>query len=594
MRVSPSPAGPGRPRSRRGALALLLLLALLPLAAPAGNAAPAVNAAAVAVPAAPPAEPDDLVFAGGRVADGTGAPLFRADVAARGGRITFVGRISRERLGAARRVVDATALVVSPGFIDLLGQSEYYALVDGRALSKVTQGITTEVTGEGASTAPTDDRQVAEGEDTWKRYGLRPSWRTLAGYFDFFRAHAPTINLGTFVGLGGLRDLVAGSDNRRLTPPQLARMTSEVEKGMREGALGVSSSLQYVPDIYFTPEELVPLVAAAGRLGGKWFVHQRSEGDRVDASLDEVFRIAREAEVSADIWHLKAANRQNWGRMPAILARIEAARAAGLDVAASAYPWTAASNGVDACLPPWIREGGREKLLERLKDPTLRERAKRDMADGKAGWENQWYGAGGAPGVMLSAVLNPALKPLEGKTFEEIGSLQKKDPRDALIDVVLADRANSSGIHFVMSEEDVRAALRHPLVAFCTDSGAVATDGILSEERSHPRAWGSAARILGKYVRDERLLPLEEAIRKMTSLPAARAGIPDRGLVKVGMAADLVAFDPATVRERSTYADPIHPCEGIPYVAVNGQLVVDGGKVTSARPGRPVLRPVSR
>jgi dihydroorotase/N-acyl-D-amino-acid deacylase len=457
----------------------------------------------------------------------------------------------------------------------------------------VTQGITTEVTGEGASAAPIDERQLAEGKDTWKRYGLRPSWRTLAGYFEAFRKAPPTINVGTFVGLGGLRDLVIGSADRRLTPGELARMVAEVEKGMREGALGVSNSLQYVPDIYFSTEEIVPLARAAGRLGGKWFVHQRSEGNRIEASLEELFRVAREAGVPADIWHLKAAYRRNWGRMPEILAKIEAARAAGLDVAASAYPWAAAANGVDACLPPWVREGGREKLLERLRDPATREKAKRDMADEGTGWENQWYGAGGAKGVLLSSVLDPRLKPLEGKTFEEIGLAQGKDPRDALIDVVLADRANSGGIVFIMSEDDVRAALRHPLVAFCTDSPAVAPDGILSEEGSHPRAWGSAPRILGKYVRDERLLPLEEAVRKMTSLPAARAGIPDRGLVKEGMAADLVAFDPRTVRERSTYADPHRASEGIPYVAVNGELVVDGGTVTAARPGRPVLGPAT-
>jgi N-acyl-D-amino-acid deacylase len=537
-----------------------------------------------------PEERDDLVFTNGRVADGTGAPLFRADVAVRGDRIAAVGLLPESRKAAARRRIDATGLVVSPGFIDLLGQSEYDVLVDPRAASKVTQGITTEVTGEGVSIAPVNERMLKEGDAVWKRYGVRPDFATLAGYFSRFRRTPPTINLGTFAGLGGIRDLVIGKEDRRATPSELVAMEREVAKAMEEGALGVSTSLQYVPDMYNSTEEIIALAKVAARYGGVYFTHQRSEGNRLDASLDEVFRIAREAKIPANIWHLKTTGRYR-GRMPAILDRLEAARAEGLDVAANQYPWTAAMNGLDANLPPWVREGGTEKLLARLADPAVRERVKREMAADSDAWENQWYGAGGGSGVLVTSVLNPALKKYEGKTLEEIGKAEGKDPRDALIDLVIADRASSYGILFCMSDEDVRAALKSRLVAFCTDSGASATDGIFSEEKSHPRGWASTARILETYVREEKLLPLEEAVRKMTSLSAARAQIRDRGLVVPGLYADLVAFDPARVKAASTYPDPFHYCEGIPYVAVNGQLVVDGGKITSARPGRPLLGP---
>ncbi len=534
---------------------------------------------------------DDLVFTDGRVADGTGAPLFVADVAIRGERIAAVGHLSPERRAAARRRVDASGLVVCPGFIDLLGQSEYALLVDPRTASKVTQGITTEVTGEGVSIAPLNQRMLAENEDVYRRYGVRPDFTTLAGYFARFRRTPPAINLGTFVGLGGLRDLVIGKADRRATPRELAAMEHEVAQAMEEGALGVSTSLQYVPDMYNSTEEIVALAKVAARYGGVYFTHQRSEANRIDASLDEVFRIAREAKIPANIWHLKTAYRPNWGKMPAVLARLEEARSEGLDVAANAYPWTAGSNGLDACLPPWVREGGTEKLLSRLRDPAVRERVKAEMDAPSDAWENQWLGSGGGSGVLVASVLNTALKKYEGKTLEEIGKAEGKDPRDALIDIVVADRANSSGIIFIMSEEDVKAALKSRLVAFCTDSGAAATDGILSEEKSHPRGWGSTARILGKYVRDEGLLPLEEAVRKMTSLSAARAQIRDRGLLFPGLYADVVAFDPLRVKDVATYADPLHYSEGFPYVAVNGQLVVDGGKLTMARPGKPVLGP---
>ena len=525
----------------------------------------------------------DLVFAGGRVVDGTGAPWFRADVGIVGGRIAAVGDLE---LAEAARRIDARGLVVCPGFIDMLGQSEYLVLVDPRAASKITQGITSEITGEGTAIAPTNARMIADERASWERYGVTPDWTTLAGYWQAFARARPAINLGTFVGAGGVRDLVVGQDERPATPAELETMQAAVARAMEDGALGLSTSLIYVPDRYATTEEIVALAKVARRYGGSYITHQRNEDDTIDASLDEVFRIAREAAIPAEIYHLKLAGRRNWGRMPAILAQIEEARARGLDVSADQYPWTASSNGLDASLPAWVREGGRDRLVARLKDPATRARLRRDFLKEDPDWPD-----GGASRILVTSVLDVKLKPLEGRTIDEIARAQGKDALDALIDLVIADRANTGRVSFTMNEDDVRAALRHPLVSLGTDSGAHAEDGILSQEKSHPRAWASTARILGHYVREQKLLPLEEAVRKMTSLPASRMRLADRGILRPGMAADIVAFDPERVRERSTYADPNHYSEGIPYVAVNGELVVDGGRITEARPGRPLLGP---
>jgi dihydroorotase/N-acyl-D-amino-acid deacylase len=525
----------------------------------------------------------DLIFAGGRVVDGTGAPWSRADVGVVGDRIVAVGDLSR---AASKRRIDASRLVVAPGFIDMLGQSEYGVLVDNRAASKITQGITTEITGEGRAIAPTNARMIADARDTWNRYGVTPDWTTLAGYWKAFERARPAVNLGTFVGAGGVRDLVIGKDERAASREEIAAMEAAVAQAMEEGAFGLSTSLAYVPDRFASTDEIIALAKVAARYGGTYITHQRDEGDGIDASLDEVFRVAREAQIPAQIYHLKTAGKRNWGRMPAVLRRIEAAREEGLDVSANQYPWAASSNNLDASLPLWVREGGREKLISRLRDPAVRARVRADFPRENPDWSDQ-------PGsrILITRALNPALKSYEGRTIAEIARSENKDPLDVLMDTVIADRANTGRVTFSMSEEDVRTALAHPLVSMGTDSGAKAEDGIYSEEKSHPRAWASTARILGRYVRDEKVLTLEEAVRKMTSLPASRMGLADRGILRPGMAADVVAFDPATVRDRSTYADPLHYSEGIPYVCVNGHLVVDGGKITEARPGRPLMGP---
>jgi dihydroorotase/N-acyl-D-amino-acid deacylase len=540
----------------------------------------------LSAPTVPPSATFDLVFVGGRVIDGTGAPWFRADVGIAGDRIAAVGDLSR---ATAKRRIDATRLVVAPGFIDMLGQSEYSVLVDNRAASKITQGITTEITGEGRAIAPLNARMIADGKDTWARYGVTPDWTTLAGYWKAFERARPAINVGTFVGAGGVRDLVIGKEGRPATREELSAMEAAVAHAMEDGAFGLSTSLRYVPDRFASPGEIIALAKVAARYGGTYVTHQRDEGDGIDASLDEVFRIAREAGIPTQIHHLKTAGKRNWGRMPAVLRRIEQARAEGLDVSANQYPWAASSNNLDASLPLWVREGGREKLISRLEDPVTRARARAEFPEENPDWSDE-------PGsrILITRILNPALKSYEGKTVAEIARSEGKDPLEVLMDIVIADRANTGRVTFSMSEDDVRAALAHPLVSMCTDSGAKAEDGIYSQEKSHPRAWGSAPRILGHYVREEKLLTLEEAIRKMTSLPASRMRLADRGILIPGMAADVVAFDPATVRERSTYADPLHYSEGIPFVCVNGQLVVDGGRITDARPGRALKGPAYR
>jgi N-acyl-D-amino-acid deacylase len=529
----------------------------------------------------------DTLIAHGRIVDGTGAPWFRGDIGIVGDHIAAIGTLTGV---PAAKTIDAANLVVAPGFIDLLGQSEFNILVDSRAASKIMQGVTSEVTGEGSSIAPLNDRMIQDGAANARHFGIVQDWRTLADYFRRLELRSrPAINVGTFVGAGGIRNFVIGKDDRAPTAEELRRMTELVAQAMQQGALGLSTSLQYVPDRFASTDEIVELAKVAAKHGGVYFTHQRSESGRINESLDEVFTIAERANIPAEIWHLKTAYKANFGKMPDVLKRLEAARARGLDVTANQYPYSRASNGLDACLPLWVREGGLDKMLARLRDPSQRDRIKKDMDDANAtSWENQWYGANGGDGIMLSSVLNPDLRKYEGMTFTQIGKAMGKDPRDAVMDLVIADKGASAVITSIMSEDDVRTALKHPLVGVGTDSGAQAEDGTLSESKSHPRAWGSFPRILGKYVRDEHLLTLEEAIRKMTSKAADRVHLADRGVLRPGMKADITIFDPATIRDVSTFEDPKHYATGVKHVLVNGRAVVTDGRITAERPGRPL------
>lgn len=533
--------------------------------------------------------PFDVLISGGRVVDGTGAPWFRADVGITGDRITAIGQLAGRD---AKARIDAANLVVAPGFIDMLGQSEFNVLADPRAASKITQGITTEITGEGSSIAPLNDALAKSAEPQYDRFKVVLDFRTLGEYFARLERNRPAINVGTFVGGGGLRAYVVGQTQRAATADEIERMKLLVDQAMREGALGLSTSLQYVPGRFASTDEIVELARTARGHGGIYISHQRSESSQIMASLDEVFAVAERAGIPAEVWHLKTAYQANWGRMGEVLKHFDAARARGLDVTANMYPYDRASNGLDACLPLWVREGGLEAMLARLRDPALRERIKRDMDDANTkDWENQWYGSAGAAGVMVSTVLDPALRQWEGKTLAQIGQEMGKDPRDAAMDLVVADRGETSVIISIMREDDVRLALSNPMVSIGTDSGARAEDGPFSESKSHPRAWGSFPRVLGKYVRDEKLITLEEAIRRFTSRPAGRVGMADRGLLRPGFKADVTIFNPATIRDVSTFEDPTHYSQGVEHVLVNGKAVVSGGKITNERPGEPVRGP---
>jgi len=530
----------------------------------------------------------DFIISNARVVDGTGAAWFYGDVAIKGDRIAAVGDLHR---ASAKQHIDAHGLVVSPGFIDVQGQSEFNILVDGRAASKITQGVTTEITGEGTSIAPLNNRLLADFRPEAEKYHVDLDWHSLDEYFRHFEHARPAINLGTFVGAGGLREYVIGKDNRPATPAELDEMRQLVAQAMQQGAFGLSTALQYVPDVFASTDEIVELAKVAHSYGGVYFTHQRSESDRIFPSLDEVFEISQRAHISTTIWHLKTAYRENFGKMPEVLRRIQAARERGIDVAASVYPYTRASNDLIACFPSWVAEGGTEKMLARLKDPAQRARAQKEMEEPSTTWENQWLGSGGGAGVMIVHVLNPELRKYEGMNLEQIGRAMGKDPKDAAMDIAIADQGKSQVVISIMDENDVRDAVSNPLVTYGSDSEEQAEDGPLSTSKAHPRAFGTFSRVLAEYVRKEHTMSLEEAVRKMTSLAASRVGIMDRGILRPGMYADVTVFDPATIQDVATYNDPLRYSVGVKYVFVNGKPVVFDGKITDERPGRALRGP---
>ena len=533
-----------------------------------------------------PAPQYDLLIKNGRIVDGSGRPGYNADIAVKGDRVVRIGNLVQ---ATAARTIDAQGLIVAPGFIDMLGQSETYLLIDPRGMSKIMMGVTTEITGEGESVAPINERQIKEQEDFLRRYNLNIDWRTLAEYFERLEKQRTGLNLGTFVGATQVREYVIGFDDRPPTAAELERMKTLVADAMKDGALGVSTSLQYVPARFARTDEIVELAKVAHQYGGIYATHQRSEANALDQSMHEVFEIARRAQIAVEIWHLKTAYKKNWGRMPQILEWIREARTKGLDITADIYPYIAGSTSLSACLPPWALEGGTEKMLARLRDPDIRQRLKKEIASDAQDWENIYLGSGGASGVLIGAVVNRDLETMQGKRVSQIADEQKKEPLDALFDLILADRGQTSAIYFMMSEDDMRAAMRAPFVSFCTDSGSRATDGPLAGSKSHPRGWGSYPRILGRYVRDEHLLSVEEAVHKMTGAPAARVGLRDRGLVREGAFADITIFDPRRVIDRATFELPNQYPEGIEYVLVNGQISVDKGQRTPVLAGQ-VLR----
>jgi len=533
------------------------------------------------------ANPYDVVIHNGHIIDGTGSPWYAADLGIRNGKIAAIGNLEG---AAARRAIDAHGMVVAPGFIDMLGQSEVTMLVNPHLPSKIYQGITTEVTGEGGSIAPQNDAVVKLDHVTWEHYGIKPDWTTFAGYFARLRKQGMGINLASYVGATQVRRVVIGEDDRAPTPAELERMKGLVRDAMRDGAVGVSTSLQYAPAPYAKTEELIALAAEAARFGGVYATHMRDEGNGIDAALDEAFRIGREARIPVEIWHLKAAGKSNWGRMPEIVQRIDAARKSGVDVAADTYAYTAAFNSFSALIPPWAHEGGDKKLIERLKDPATRARIRKELETPGGNWNNEWQQVTGPDGFIIGAVQNPKLLPLEGKTLAEIARMWNKDPIDAAFDLLIEDEAFTEVAMFMMSEPDVVLGLQQPWVSVCNDSQGTSPDGILGKEHPHPRAYGAFPRILARYVREEKKLTLEDAIRKFSALPAGRMRIADRGVLKTGMWADVVVFDPDTIHDTATFAEPNQLAEGMRFVLVNGVPVVDQGKMTNALPGMVVSR----
>jgi len=530
----------------------------------------------------------DIVIRNGRIVDGSGRAGFPADLAIDGDRIARIGNLRGVK---AKREIDARGQIISPGFIDMLGQSEQYVLIDPRAMSKVMMGVTTEITGEGESVAPLNDRILKEQEDFNRRFNLTVDWRTLDQYFNRLGKQGAGVNLGTFVGATQIREYVIGYDNRPPTPAELEQMKKLVGDAMKDGALGLSTSLQYVPARFAKTDEIVELAKVAAQYGGIYITHQRSEANAIDDSMKEVFEIARRARIPAEIWHFKTAYRKNWGRMPEMLARVAAARRQGLKVSANVYPYIAGSTSLSACLPPWALEGGTDRMIERLKDSGTRARLKQEIATDSKEWENIYLGSGGPSGILIGAVTNRDLEEWQGKRLSEIATAQQKDPLDALLDFIIADHGQTGAIFFMMKEEDMQAALKSPFVSICTDSGARATDGPLAGSKSHPRGWGSYPRILGHYVRDLGLMPLEFAIHKMTGLPASRVGLKQRGLLREGYFADITIFDPKTVIDRATFEAPNQYPVGINYVIVNGQIEVDNGQRTPLLAGRPLRGP---
>jgi len=530
----------------------------------------------------------DMLITNGRIMDGSGNPWVSGDIAIRGERIAAIGKLDGVH---AKRVIDAKGLVVSPGFIDMLGQSEYPLLIDNRSVSKLAQGITTEITGEGGSIAPQTELTRASLQPALDHYNLKVGWTTLDGYFKRLEQQGTPLNIGTYVGAAQVREAVMGSADRAPTQAELEKMKALVDQAMQDGAFGISTALIYPPGHYAKTEELIELAKVASRYGGIYGTHMRSEGQTEPQAIDEAIRIGREANLPVEIFHLKVSGKTRWGNMPKIVGQIQAARDAGQDVTADMYPYVAGGTALASSLPPWVADGGMEKLLQHLQDPATRARIKADMAGDHANWENLFFDSGGGSGVMVSGVVNPDLKKYDGKTVAQIAEAQKKSQLDALFDFILADKGQTGALYFMANENDLIYGLKQPWTSLCLDAGELSLDGPLYEPHTHPRAFGAMPRFLGHYVRDQHLLSLEQAIRKMTSLPAQRERLADRGLLREGYFADITVFDPATIKDLATYTEPARLAEGVKYVFVNGQLEFVDGKLTGRTAGRALRGP---
>jgi N-acyl-D-amino-acid deacylase len=546
----------------------------------------AVVAAATATPAS--AAVYDLIILRGAVHDGTGAPARVADVGVRGDRVVAVGDLETAQ---AARVVDATGLAVAPGFINVLSWATESLIEDGRGVSDTKQGVTLEIFGEGWSMGPLNDALKAQvvREQTDIKYDV--SWTTLGEYLEYLERRGITPNVASFVGATTVRMHELGEEDRAPTPEELARMQELVRAAMREGALGIGASLIYAPAFYAKTDELIALAKAAGEYGGGYVAHIRSEGNRLLEALDELILIGREAGVHAEAYHLKAAGQSNWPKMAQAIAHIEAAHAAGQSVAANMYAYTAGATGLDAAMPPWVQEGGDEAWFARLKDPAIRAHVIEEMRTPTDAWENLAIATGSPDQIKFISFKNEKLKPLTGKTLAEVMALRGTDAENTMIDLVIEDGSRVGTAYFLMSEDNVRLGLSQPWVSLGSDAESSAPEGVFLKSSAHPRAYGNFARFLGKYVRDEKVATLEDAVRRLTRLPATNWKLKDRGCLDPGCYADLVVFDPATITDHATFDEPMRYATGVREVWVNGVQVLRDGEHTGAKPGRVVRGP---
>ena len=518
----------------------------------------------------------DLLLVNGTIVDGTGNPWYHGDVGIRNGKIQAIGKLQTAH---ARRVIDVKGKVIAPGFVDMLGQSEYDILADNRALNKISQGITTEINGEGTSAAPLNETIIKEEQDSFNRIHLQPDWKDYDGYFKRLQSHRSSINMASFVGATQVREYVMGYGDKQPTQQELERMKQLVAQAMKQGALGVSTALEYAPALYSQTDELIALASTAAEYGGIYVSHIRNEDEHLMQAILEAADIGRAAHCPVEIWHLKVSEKPNWGNMVNVVRTIQQLRDQGIDITADVYPYIAYGNSLSAELPGWAREGGTADLLHRLADSSTRKRiiSELDSINRKKGIDYQ--------SMMIASTTNPDLKQFEGMRLTDVARIWKKRPPEAMIDFVLADSARTGRVVFAMNEDDLKMAMAQPWVSFCTDAGVRALDGPLSMGRPHPRGFGTFPRILRKYVREEKIMTLEEAIQKMTSLPAQRVGLRDRGVLKPGFYADLVVFNPDSVKDTATFEDPAHYSEGMDLVVVNGQPVWEHEAFTGNLPG---------
>jgi N-acyl-D-amino-acid deacylase len=530
----------------------------------------------------------DVIIKGGTVYDGTETEPRQADVAIRGDRIAGVGDFKAAK---AKTVIDAKGLAVAPGFINMLSWSTESLIQDGRSQSEIRQGVTTEIMGEGESMGPVNDRVREHILDTQTDIKYDIKWNTLAEYLQYLEKRGISCNVASFLGATTVREYVIGFEDKPPTPEQLEQMRDLVRKEMEAGALGIGTSLIYPPAFYARTEELIELCKVAAKYQGKYISHMRSEGNQLFEALDELLRIAREANIPAEVYHIKAAGEKNWPKEDELLARIERAQKEGLNVRANMYTYTAAGTGLDACLPPWTEDGGYPALFKRLRDPAAREKIKAEVKVDSDKWENLYIAAGSPEKILLVGFKSDKLKPLTGKTLAEVAKMRGKDPIDTIMDLIAEDESRIGTVYYLMSEENVKEELRKPWISFGSDEASQAPEPPFTKSNPHPRAYGNFARVLGKYVRDEKVLPMSDAIRRLSGQPAANLGLDHRGFLKEGMFADVVVFDPATISDRATFEKPHQYAVGMKHVFVNGAQVIKDGEHTGAKPGRALWGP---